>query len=260
MKLSKQIVLAVSLSSVSYGASAVEKNSGLVNFAAVEGYMCNYREDQGRQDLDKVIAKWNDWMNSNNSAPYSAWILTPMFASTNTPADFVWLGAWQNGKEMGASLQTWAEKGDDLMAEFDEVMDCMEHSNFASLNLQPPVKGWPGKTGIVSFTNCTVAEDGTIEEAVEAHQTLAQNRFSQGSKSGAWAFFPGSGHNNPDWHYKVVTSYGDLNEWGAAWERYTNGQGWLAARELTAGVVSCDSPRVYQSATVRDGGVNPAGQ
>ena len=258
MKTAIQIMTITLIMSQSWSASAVDKESELVNFAAVEAYMCNYQEGKSRNDLDKVITKWNKWADANSSVPYSAWVLSPVFTSVNMPADFVWLGAWQNGKDMGRSLQTWADKGGDLGVEFNKVMDCGEHSNSASLNLQPPAKGWPGKSGIVVFSNCTVAEGGSVEGAVEAHQTIAQNRFSNGSRSGMWAFFPGAGNNNPDWDYKIITNFADLAAWGVAWEQYANGKGWRAERELTAGVVSCDSPRVYQAKTVRDGGINPA--
>jgi hypothetical protein len=74
-----------------------------------------------------------------------------------------------------------------------------------------------------------------------------------------WAFFPGAGQNDIDWDYKIVVSHPDYLSYGADWDNFTNGQGWRKAMELGSGtVVSCDSPRVYHSVTVRNAGINPA--
>jgi hypothetical protein len=61
-----------------------------------------------------------------------------------------------------------------------------------------------------------------------------------------------------DGDYKIVVSHPDYISYGADWENCTNGQGWRKRREMGFGtVVSCDSPRVYHSVTVRNAGINP---
>lgn len=225
------------------------------SFAAIEGYMCNYNDGKNRTDLDKVIAKWNKWMDSSKAAPYSAWVMTPVLSSANMSADMVWLGAWENGNDMGRGMQAWANDNGGLAAEFDKVIDCSEHSNFASVNIRPPNKNWPGKGGLAVFTNCTVAEGKTVQDSMAAHRAWAKHLDTTGSKAGMWAFFAGFGHDNPEWDYKIVASHPDYLSFGADWEAYTNGQGWQKAMEISGGIVSCDSPRVYQSTTVRNGGV-----
>ena len=42
-------------------------------FAPVEIYSCNYNEGKTASDLNKVVAKWNKFMDKNKAAPYSAW-------------------------------------------------------------------------------------------------------------------------------------------------------------------------------------------
>ncbi|TXS90765.1 hypothetical protein FV139_17455 [Parahaliea maris] len=237
---------------------AISQDSPLKNFTAIEAYLCTYNEGQTRNDLDKVITRWTKWADSNFKVPYSAWVLSPIFISSNTPVEVVWLGAWQNGIDMGKGLQTWMDKGGDLNAEFDKVVTCSEHSNSASVNLRPPPASWPGKSGIAVFANCTMAEGKTPDEGMAVQQKIAQSRYPDGSDVGVWAFIPGPGNNNPEWDYKLVTSYSDLAAFGASWDGYVNGQGWRSTLQMAQGVISCDSSRVYHSTTVRNAGINPA--
>lgn len=260
MNVSRLTTLLTSLLSLCWAGTVLAQDPPPPSFAAIDAYQCNYQDGKTRADLDKVTAKWNKWMDSNKGAPYSAWIMTPVLSSTNMPIDVVWLGAWQNGNDMGKGMQAWAMNNNGLAAEFDAVIDCIEHSNAASVNIRPPVEGWPGETGLAAFTNCTVAEGKTVQDAMAAHRAWAKYLDGINSTEGMWAFFPGFGNNNPAWDYKIVSSYPDFMAFGADWEAYTNGQGWQQAQQIMAGVVSCDSPRLYFSTTVRNAGINPAPQ
>lgn len=231
------------------------------SFAAIDAYLCAYREGQGPDDLMKVTVKWNKWMDKNSSVAYNAWVMHPVLSSVNTPVDVVWLGAWQNGNDMGKGMQEWADKGGELNAEFMAVIDCGEHSQAASVNIRPPAKSWPEKEGVAAFSNCTLGEGHGIADAMAVHQAWSQHLDANGSKAGIWAFFPGAGQNNPDWNYKIIVSHPDYISYGADWDAFTNGQGWRKAMELGSGkVVSCDSPRVYHSVTVRNDGVASGAQ
>jgi hypothetical protein len=251
----KTLVVAA-ISAVWVGSAAAQRPPP--SFAAVEGYMCNFVDGKDRKDLDKVVKKWNQWMDDSKSSPYSAWILTPVLHSTSMPYDVVWLGVWQNGNDMGRGMQAWMTGNDGLAEEFEDVISCDEHSNAASVNIRPPGDEWPTATGVVSFSNCSVAEGKTVPEAMDAHRAWAEHLGNIGSKSGMWAFFPGDGANVGDWDYKIATSYPDFVAYGAAWEAFTNGQGWAQAQKIGAGTVSCDSARLFHSTTVRNGGINPA--
>jgi hypothetical protein len=230
------------------------------HLAAIDAYLCNYRDGKGPDQLMAVVEKWGNWMDQHSSAPYSAWVMHPVLSSVNTPIDVAWLGAWPDGNAMGKGMQEWADKGQALNAEFMAVLDCGEHSQAASLNIRPPAEGWPGKTGVVAFANCHIGEGATLDDALGASQAWASYLYSTGSKAGMWVFFPGAGNDNPEWSYKLVVSHPDYESYGADWEHFSNGGGWRKAQELGVGSkVRCDSPRVYQSVTVRDAGVGPSG-
>lgn len=248
--------LLLSASTLIWHSGSTAQQADDPSFVAIDAYLCNYREGKGPDDLSKVAGKWNKWMDKNSSVSYNAWIMHPVLSSVNTPIDVVWLGAWENGNDMGKCMQEWADKGGDLNAEFMAVIDCGEHSQSASVNIRPPAEGWPGKGGVAAFSNCTLGEGQTLPDAMAVHQAWSKHLDTNGSKAGMWAFFPGAGNNNPEWDYKVVVSHPDYISFGADWENFTNGQGWRKAMELGSGkVVSCDSPRVYHSVTVRNDGV-----
>ncbi len=231
------------------------------NVGAVEIYQCNYAEGTTRKDLDKVIGKWNKWADKNFDAPYSAWLLTSMASGSYFTADVGWLGGWQNGTDMGKVSQNWNEKGGDQQAAFDAVIPCDNHSIFSSVNVKAPGgEGWPGDNGAKSvtvFSDCTAAEGATLEDIFAVHNGWAEHLTSRGSQAGIWVFLPAFGADGINGHYKVVTGYPSYEEWGKDHDDYTNGGGWRKERELTAGVLECDSPRVYDTTLVRNGGVSP---
>ena len=226
-------------------------------FSAIDLYACNYNDGKNRADLDKVISKWNKWMDKQGGAAYSAWVMTPVMGSADYPLDFAWLGVWANGNDMGKGTQSWMENGGAMSAEFDSVMTCPEHGLSASVNMRPPAGEWPGKSGVTVFTDCAVADGKTVADAMAAHRAWVKHLDSTGSKAGMWVFFQAAGTDNSEYDYKMVSSYPDFEAYGADWESYTNGQGWANAGQIFGGVTACGSQRVYHSTTARDGGVGP---
>lgn len=267
MKIRSAAIAGLSLASLLWGASLptqAQQSSGAQepqppSFTAIDTYFCRYHEGKGRSDLDRVLVKWNKWMDDTKAAPYNAWVMTPYFSSdSNTDFDVLWLGAWQDGNAFGNGLQQWLDKGGSLLAEFDTVLHCNEHSNSGALNIRAPHKGWPDQHGVATITNCRIADGKTVPEAIEFHEAWGVHLARTGSKAGIWAFFPGFGHGDIDWDYRIVTSHPDFKSLGADWESFTNGQGWAVHDELSLGLVSCDNARVYNSTLVRNANINPA--
>ena len=226
------------------------------NLGAVELYLCNYNKGKGSKDLDRAVDKWNKWTDENSKFSYSAWTLTAQFNSPSYTFDIAWLGAYQNGAEFGAGTQEFQDTGGAMQAEFDKALTCAEHTAVTTLNFKPPHAGWPSPTAVTAFSDCTLAEGKRLEDVLEVHRAWASHLTEKGSKAGMWAFFPAYGGDN-DFDYKIVTTYPDYTAMGMDNNDYTNGGGWMKARELTEGVVNCDTPRVYDTVLRRDGGVNP---
>jgi hypothetical protein len=225
------------------------------NLSAVEIYSCNYNKGKGQKDLDKVVAKWNDWADETGYTPYNAWSLAPVFGCPDYSFDMGWLGAWENGAEMGKGLQQWKKGGGAMQAEFDKVVSCASHVAFTSANLKAPAQSdWPAE-GVTAFSDCKIAQGKKLEDAIKVHSGWAKHLTANGSKAGLWMFLPSMGGVDVDYDYKMVVSHPDFVSLGIDNNAYTNGRGWEKERELSQGVVSCGVPRVYNTELLRNGGV-----
>ncbi len=226
------------------------------NLGAIELFMCNYNKGKGSKDLDRVVDKWNVWADEANYVPYTAWTLTPVFGSPEYDFDLAWLGAWQNGADMGRGLQQWKDQGGAMQAAFDKVLRCDVHSGFTSANFKPQQGDFPAE-GVTVFTDCTIAEGKTLEDSIAVHASWAKHLTERGSKAGMWAFYPSMGGGDIDFDYKIVMGHPDYTSLGADNNDYTNGGGWMKGREISQDTVSCNLPRVYNSVLRRNGGIDP---
>ena len=87
----------------------------------VEIYTCKYADGMGPTDLDAVIEKWNAWSDEQEVNDYTAWILTPFYASPEQDFDVIWMGVTETGNAMGAAQDMWLATGSELKAMFDRV-------------------------------------------------------------------------------------------------------------------------------------------
>ena len=217
----------------------------------VEVFTCDYNKGKDRGDLDKVIAKWNTWMDDNDSAPYTAWVMTPAFFGPEITFDLVWLGGWPSYAAMGKGLDTWTTKGGKLSGEFDKVISCGVHGSMAAMPMQAP--GQPTDSSLVRFMDCTVDEGSDPVAMVNAHREFGAFMDSKGSDTSGWLFFPGMGAGDIDYDYKLVLANTDHPSLAKDGEIIANGGGWMEAGKTFGGITECDSPRLYSADMVRNG-------
>ena len=106
--------------------------------AALAGYQfCSFTEGSGPAQLreivrDDFIPYVDAYEADNGPTTYTFGVLVPQFEMAaverheDVPmdVDFVWLNFWGDPAERNASDDTWAEKGAEIQAAFDEVADC----------------------------------------------------------------------------------------------------------------------------------------
>ncbi|MEO0996630.1 MAG: hypothetical protein AAFX58_03835 [Pseudomonadota bacterium] len=220
----------------------------------VEIYTCNYNDGRDREDLDRVVERWNRYMDENDDTGYVAFALTPNFVSA-FDFDIGWMGFAPDTKAFGQSLQNWRASGGELAQAFAEVLTCGAHANFASMNIIEPPEEVPEQP-VITFTDCTVNDDSSFEAAMEGVHAWAEFVQSAGVGAPFWLWFPAYGEaSDATYHFKWVTAFSDYNQWADDWELYGNGSGWQKAEELFDGVMHCDSGRVYNLELLR----RPAG-
>ena len=241
-----------------WSGAALGQEEETPRFVPIEFWGCNYLEGKSYKDLQRVIDRWNKWMDDNSSSSYTAWTLVPDFTNAGSyEMDVGWVGAWADGADMGkAQQQTVFGDGADINSEFFKVVECPMHSSAASVNVKMPAE-WPSQTSVTFFSDCTVGEGKTLQEAYQMEVAWSQLMTLAGSTAGGWLWYPGWGMGDIEYDYKRVVGHPDYPSAGADFEVFTNGQGFARAGEIFAGNVTCDSPRVYATRLVRNGGVAP---
>jgi len=211
--------------------------------AAVEIYTCSYADGMGAADLDKVTAKWNEWADDQGMTDYSAWTLTPFYASPEQDFDVIWLGLTATGESMGSIQDMWIANRGTLGDEFDSVSPCDAHSMFAAVQFKAPPEREDSSSVILDFSDCTIGEGKRFStDVAPALKAWGEFRAGHGSTAGMWALFPVYGGGGEEFDFKLITTHGNYSEQGADFDNYDPAK----AREIFPyGLLDCDSSRSY---------------
>lgn len=252
MRILRTIILSAALTGLAATAAQAQEEAEAPQLSPVEVFPCSFNEGKDINDLNRVIDRWNAFMDQNDDSGYQAWLLFPDFFSSDYVGwDVGWLGAWPDGNAMGSSLEVWHTKGTDLQRAFFEVISCEAHTNYANMTVKEPTDA-QAEMPVVSFSNCSVAEGSNMDAALEAVATWSAYLSEAGSDAAHWVFFPGFGESNEgSYDFKWVTGNPSYTSFGGRWQQYANGGGWQKAQELFGGVLDCDSPRLYTVRPVR---------
>ena len=211
--------------------------------AAVEFYTCSYADGKGPADLDKVSAKWSKWADDQGLTDYSAWTLTPFYASPEQDFDYLWMGVTATGKGMGEVQDMWIAKGGKLGDEFDSISPCDSHSMLAAVQFKAPPEREDPSRFIIDFSDCTIGEGKHFSTDV-APALTAWGEFlaGHGSTAGIWALFPVYGGGGEEFDFKYIEVHGNYSEQGGDFDNYDSAK----AREIFPyGLLDCDSSRSY---------------
>jgi hypothetical protein len=216
-------------------------------YVPVETFTCNYRAGKGPADLDQVIGNWNQWMDDNGGQDYFALTLTPHYYGENT-FDVGWLGSWPSGEAMGRGTDTWLSKGSEIGEQFDEVLECVSHTNFATTEFKSPGDGPAPDTIVLSFSDCTGPEDpGKWPDLMGGLDGWAQYQAETGYHGATWMMFPAYGGGDFDFDFKMVYGWDNHTEHGQDYQRYGEQEDWEKQGELVGSLMDCDVPRLYDA-------------
>lgn len=215
----------------------------------IETFTCRFNEGKTMDDLKRVTADWNAWMDAEQVDTYWANNLVPLYYSAEIDFDVLWVGGWKDGVTMAAGMDFWITNGGEHQKAYEEVLDCDAHGNFAVLEVKP-LSG-PMQSGPTRFSNCTVQEGKSVTEAIDALHKWVAYRGEQGIDAGHFVLFPAFGHRSDaeyDFKWVRVSTYETL---GRAYDQTSMGGGYQKYEEFVGGVMDCDSPRVYHRTPVR---------
>jgi hypothetical protein len=215
----------------------------------IEIFTCSFNEGQTMDDLMQVTAGWNAWMDGQEQANYWAYLLVPVYHSSEIEFDVAWVGGWPDGAQMAAGTEYWISNGGEHNAAFQKVVDCAYHANFGVFDVQQ--NPTPFSSGPVEFSDCTVKEGKTSLDAIGAINQWVAYLAEQELVAGQYLLFPAFGESSEaEYDFKWVTS-SSWESFGRAYDQFGTGGGWRKSQELFGELMDCDSPRVYQRMPVR---------
>ncbi len=136
----KKILISALFTSVVFlaGSGSVSAQDDGMLVIPVELFTCTYNDRKGPDDLDRVVDKWNDWADTKGVDDYAAWTLTPYYFSPEQEFDLIWMGAGKDAVALGRAQDMYLADNDGLDDDFNDVLTCDSHSNFASINFKAP--------------------------------------------------------------------------------------------------------------------------
>ena len=185
----------------------------------VELYTCTYNDrKKGPGDLDRVIDKWNDWADTKGFDNYAAWTLTPYYFGPEQEFDLIWLGAGKDAIALGKAQDTYLNENDGLADDFEEVISCDAHSNYASINFKAPPEGATPANSVLTFSDCTYEEGASFSGLGAAMGEWSQYLADAGSTAGIWHWYPAYGGGGEEFDFKWLTERGPVpSTQGWAW-------------------------------------------
>ena len=79
--------------------------------AALEAVFCSFEKGKDMDDLLKVTAEWDKWIDSSDSKAYAAYVMQPVInTGADFPYDYFWLGVAKNHEALGQSADEWMKK------------------------------------------------------------------------------------------------------------------------------------------------------
>ena len=104
----------------------------------MEALQCNFADRKDMDDVMDVLEEWKE-LADENSWPYNAWTLTPLYYSeSDTPFDFGWMGYTQNMQELGKVQDSFSEVAQETFAKWQKTTDCSGQSLFRVIEAREP--------------------------------------------------------------------------------------------------------------------------
>lgn len=228
------------------GISSTFAQDGPPQFRPVEMWVCNFNNGKDQGDMDKV---YEDIVAEAGDSAYSAFQLNSYFR-VNQEFDFIYLGAWADGSTMGASLGGEMAGDSDAGEGWEETVTCPASLMYASTWINQPGTGDGSGDFVLSIADCNVAHGNSNAQALGALRRYSDYAKANGSDVGTVVWFPAFGGGATEFDFKVANVYSDAQHFGDSMQWFTENQAYIARSNMTEGIVSCDSPRVYGGRTI----------
>ena len=217
--------------------------------AALEAVFCSFEKGKDMDDLLKVTAEWDKWIDSSDSKAYAAYVMQPVInTGADFPYDYFWLGVAKNHEALGQSADEWMKKGGKIAAKFDAVAPCDTHILMTSQVIKPGNNN--GKGGFAQISSCEL-KDGVDMMSLMAADKQWVSWMSDNEMPGGlvrWYGGVGEAKDSTTDFYSVYLAE-SLAQRGKAHDMMMAGGG-AALNSIYEDVMTCDVPRVYHGTPV----------
>ena len=222
------------------------------NAFTMEALQCKFTQGNGMDDAKRVIAQWNDNADKNFSAPYNAWVLTPLYTSTeDVDFDFAWIGFTENAASMGRVQDEWAATGAETIgAKWGRVTDCAGQALYGVIEARAPKTAFvEGQVGYLSVSSCSFKDGKTGLDLAESDKAWNAYNDANGFEGGVWRWWPGAGSpTSYESDFLLAIGYSSMEEYGRGRD---NNLAAMRAGTRPESILNCDAPRIYTSENVR---------
>ena len=217
--------------------------------AALEAFFCSFEKGKDMDDLLKVTAEWDKWIDSSDSKAYGAYVMQPVInTGADFPYDYFWLGVAKNHEALGQSADEWMKKGGKIAAKFDAVAPCDTHILMTSQVIKPGNND--GKGGFAQISSCELKDGANMMSLMAADKQWVSWMTDNEMPGGLVRWYGGVGEakDSTTDFYSVYLAE-SLAQRGKAHDMMMAGGG-AALNSIYEDVMTCDVPRVYHGTPV----------
>jgi len=217
--------------------------------AALEAVFCSFEKGKDMDDLLKVTAEWDKWIDSSDSKAYAAYVMQPVInTGADFPYDYFWLGVARNHEALGQSADEWMKKGGKIAAKFDAVAPCDTHILMTSQVIKPGNND--GKGGFAQISSCELKDGANMMSLMAADKQWVSWMTDNEMPGGLVRWYGGVGEakDSTTDFYSVYLAE-SLAQRGKAHDMMMAGGG-AALNSIYEDVMTCDVPRVYHGTPV----------
>ena len=222
-----------------------------VEIAGMEAIQCSFEDGKDMDDAMRVISEWKKYGDDNFGAPYSAWVLTPIFRSNSDfTNDFIFLGFADSLANLGKAQDDF-QRGALMIGErWEKVTNCSGQSLNFNVEVRAPKNQWvEGGVHYTSVQSCSLKEGKSNSDFKPNDITWNKYLDEGGFEGGVWRWWPETGSaTDTDFDYLLAASFSSVEEYGRARDNRLQA---MFAGTRPDEIHDCNTPRLYKSINVR---------
>ena len=238
------IAIIVAISNLSYADDHIE-------ITGMTALQCQFEEGKDMDDVMKVLDEWNEYADENFREDFSAWVLTPVFVSSNDfDLDFVFLGFADSLRSIGVVEDDFRDGGQKIGEKWEKATNCAGQSLNFNVTVREPKNPWvDGGTNYTSIQSCSLKEGKTNDDFTANDMRWSKYLDEGGFEGGVWRWWPETGSSiDTDFDYLLAASFSSIGEYGSARDNRLEA---MMAGTRPEEIHDCNTPRLYQSTNVR---------